>query len=173
MSTVAIAAEVIENSIFLIRQQKVMVDRDLARLYGVETKYLNRQVKRNVERFPGEFMFQLTVEEKQQLVTICHRFEPLKHSVSLPYVFTEHGVAMLASVLRSQTAVEMSIVIIKTFIKLREVIATNKKVFEKLMQIEQKLGRHDEEIKVIFDALRQLMAPPVAPEKRKIGFHGE
>lgn len=115
--------ERIEERIFFIRGYKVMIDRDLAELYGVETKYLNRQVKRNKERFPDEFTFQLAPQEKEELVTICHRFKTLKHSSSLPYAFTEHGVAMLASVLKSSIAVQMSILIVKAFIKLREVVA--------------------------------------------------
>src|SRR3989304_3782451 len=115
-----IPQQTIEQRIFLIRNQKVMIDRDIAELYGVETKNLNRQVKRNIQRFPEEFMFQLTVEERNQLVTICHRFKTMKHSSSLPYVFTEHGVAMLASVLKSDRAVKISINIIKAFVKLRE-----------------------------------------------------
>lgn len=90
-----ISLDVIEESIFFIRNHKVIVDRDLARLYGVETKYLNRQVRRNIERFPKEFMFRLSNEEKHQLVTFCHRFTSLKHSSASPYVFTEHGVAMM------------------------------------------------------------------------------
>ena len=92
-----IPQQTIEQRIFLIRNQKVMIDRDLAELYGVETKHLNRQVKRNIQRFPEEFMFQLSTEERNQLVTICHRFKTMKHSSSLPYVFTEHGVIMIAT----------------------------------------------------------------------------
>ena len=106
----------IEGMIFVIRGKKVMIDRDLARLYEVETKNLNRQVRRNIERFPEEFMFQLTAHEKNELVTNCHRFEPLKHSTSLPYAFTEHGVTMLAGALKSERAVKISIHIVKTFI---------------------------------------------------------
>jgi hypothetical protein len=96
-----VPAETIENRILFIRGQKVMIDRDLAELYGVTTKYLNRQVKRNIERFPEAFMFTLSEQEKQELVTNWHRFDPIKHSVVFPYVFTEHGIAMLASVLNS------------------------------------------------------------------------
>ena len=162
--------EIIENRIFLIRNQKVMIDRDLAGLYGVQTKYLNRQVKRNNERFPDEFMFQLTSQEKEGLVTICHRFRTMKHSSSLPYAFTEHGVAMLASVLKSNTAVKISILIVKAFIKLREVISTHKELIHKLQDLERKVSRHDEEIKLIFEAIRQLMAPPLEKPKGKIRF---
>jgi phage regulator Rha-like protein len=173
MSKVSVPAEIIENKIFVIRQQKVMIDRDIAELYGVETKYLNRQVKRNQARFPEEFMFQLTLAEKEQLVTICHRFQSLKHSVSLPYAFTEHGVAMLASVLKSQTAVDMSILIIKAFINLREFLSTHKELLIKLQDLDQKVGRHDGEIKAIVEAIRQLMAHPPEPQKGKIGFYKE
>ena len=164
-----IPQETIEQRIFLIRNQKVMVDRDLAELYGVETKHLNRQVKRNIQRFPEEFMLQLTIEERNQLVTICHRFKTMKHSSSLPYVFTEHGVAMLASVLKSDRAVKISINIIKAFVKLREMLSTHKELAHKLAQLERKIEKHDDEIKLIFDAIRQLMAPP-EPKSKRIGF---
>ena len=104
---IVIPDEVIERKIFLIHNKRVMLNRDLAGLYGVETKYLNRQVKRNIQRFPEEFCFRLNMQEKTELVTICHRFKTMKHSTSLPYVFTEHGVAMLASVLNSERAVKI------------------------------------------------------------------
>jgi len=164
-----IPQETIEQRIFLIRNQKVMIDRDLAELYGVETKHLNRQVKRNILRFPEEFMFQLAIEERNQLVTICHRFKTMKHSSSLPYAFTEHGVAMLASVLKSDRAVKISINIIKAFVKLREMLSTNKELAHKLAQLERKIENHDEEIKLIFDAIRQLMTPS-EPKRKRIGF---
>jgi len=146
-----------------------MIDRDLAELYGVETKYLNRQVKRNIQRFPDEFMLQLSSEEKDELVTICHRFRTMKHSSTLPYAFTEHGVAMLASVLKTERAVKISISIIKTFVKLREIVSTHKELAHKLSQLERKIERHDTEIQAIFEAIRQLMTPPEKPH-RKIGF---
>ena len=165
-----IPQETIEQRIFLIRNQKVMIDRDIAELYGVVTKHLNRQVKRNIQRFPEEFMFQLTVEERNQLVTICHRFKTMKHSSSLPYVFTEHGVAMLASVLKSERAVKISITVIKVFVKLREMFSTHKELAHKLVELERKIERHDKEIKVVFDAIRQLMTQP-EPKEKKIGFH--
>jgi hypothetical protein len=147
-----------------------MIDRDLARLYGVETKHLNRQVKRNIERFPEEFMFQLTLEEKRELVTNWHRFASLKHSSTLPYAFTEHGVAMLASVLKSERAIKISIHIIKTFVKLRQLISTHKEVERRLNELERKIEKHDVDIQEIFGVIRQLMAPPEEP-KRRIGFH--
>ncbi len=167
----SISPPMIEQRIFLIRGQKVMVDRDLAELYEVETKYLNRQVKRNKDRFPSEFMFQLTLKEKQELVTICHRFRTMKHSSALPFAFTEHGVAMLATVLRSERAVKISIHIIKAFIKLREFLSVHKELAQKLKKLESVVERHDAQIKSIFEAIRQLMIPPLDPLKRKIGFH--
>jgi len=167
-----IQPEGIERRIFIIRGQKVMIDRDLAELYGVETKYLNRQVKRNTDRFPEEFMFQLTVEEKDELVTNWHQFASLKHSWSLPFAFTEHGVAMLASVLKSTTAVKISINIIKTFVKLRELISTHKELQEQFLRLERRVEKHDTEIRDIFEAIRQLIAVEVKP-KRRIGFHND
>ena len=166
-----VSQEVIEQRIFLIRGHKVMMDRDLADLYGVETKYLNRQIRNNILRFPEEFMFQLTEGEKDELVQICHRFGMIKHSSVLPYAFTEHGVAMLASVLRSERAIKISIGIIKTFVKLREIISTHKELAHKLGELERKIEQHDTEIQSIFEAIRQLMAPPPEPPKRRIGFH--
>ncbi|MFH1561909.1 MAG: ORF6N domain-containing protein [Nitrospirota bacterium] len=165
-----ILQETIEQKIFLIRGHKVMIDRDLAELYGVETKYLNRQVKRNIERFPEEFMFNLTTEEKNELVTICHRFRTMKHSSALPFAFTEHGVAMLASVLKSERAIKISISIIKAFVKLREIISTHKEFVYKLNELEGKTEKHDTQIQAIFEAIRQLMTPTEKP-KRRIGFY--
>jgi hypothetical protein len=168
---IIVAQEVIESRIFVIRGLKVMLDRDLAELYQVETKYLNRQVKSNINRFPKEFMFQLTAEEKNELVQNLHRFESLKHSSVMPHAFTEHGIAMLASVLNSKRAVAISIYIVKTFIKLREFLSHHKEIGEKLKEIEHKLSKHDTDILMIFEAIRQLMTPPPEPPKRRIGFH--
>lgn len=160
----------IEQQIFLIRGQRVMVDRDLAVLYGVETKYLNRQVKRNKQRFPREFMFRLSESEKNELVTNWHRFESMKHSSVLPYVFTEHGVAMLANVLNSERAVKISIIIIKTFVKLREILSTHQELAYKLKELESKIEKHDEDIQAIFEAIRQLMKPAPVKPRPQIGF---
>ena len=160
----------VENKIFIIRGQKVIIDRDLAELYEVETKYLNRQVRRNIERFPEEFMFRLSKEEQQQLVTNCHRFESMKHSTALPYAFTEHGVAMLSSVLKGDRAVKISIHIVKTFIRLREVILSHKELARSFKELEKRLGRHDQEISVIVDMIKRLISGPEKP-KTKIGFH--
>ena len=170
MKLSVIPAEIIENKIFLIRGHKVILDRDLAELYGVETKYLNRQVRRNLERFPEGFMLRLNLKEKNELVTICHRFKVLKHSSSLPYAFTEHGVLMLANVLKSDRAVKISILIVQTFIKLREFVAAHKELGRKLKELEERIGRYDEQIQDLFDAIRQLMKEDGKP-KRAIGFH--
>jgi len=143
--------------------------RDLAELYGVETKNLNRQVKRNIGRFPEEFMFRLSVAEKNELVTNWHRFAPLKHSTVLPYVFTEHGVAMLASVLNSERAVKISVLIIRVFIRLKGILSTHKELAQKLTELERKVEGHDSEIKAIFDTIRRLMMPPESKPGR-IGF---
>lgn len=166
-----ILQEVIEKRIFLIRSQKVMMDRDLAELYGVSTRHLKRQVRRNIERFPEEFMFQLTDKEWDELVPIWHQFKTRKHSYILPFAFTEHGVAMLSSVLNSERAIKINIIIIKTFVKLREILSTHKEMAHKLDELERKINRHDQDICTIFEAIRQLMAPPPEQPKRRIGFH--
>jgi len=164
-----IPTERIENKILLIRGQKVMLDRDLAELYGVETKNLNRQVKRNPERFPSEFMYQLTLSEKNELVTNWHRFNSLKHSTVLPFAFTEYGALMLASVLNSPRAIEAGIYVVQAFVKLREILSTHKELAQKLKILEYKIETHDEQITAIFEAINQLLtSPPV--QKRKIGF---
>lgn len=146
-----------------------MINRDIAELYGVETKYLNRQVKRNKERFPEELMFQLTKEEKDELVTNWHRFASMKHSSTAPFVFTEHGVAMLSAVLNSKRAETISILIIKAFVRLRELLSTHNDLARKLQELERKYESHDNQIKAVFDAIRELMTPP-EKSKYEIGF---
>ena len=158
--------EVVEGKILLIRGQKVMLDRDLAQLYDVETRALNQAVKRNIKRFPEDFMFQLKNSEAEQLVSqnvIPHK---KYFGGSLPYAFTEQGVAMLSSVLNSERAVQVNIAIMRAFVKLREMIATNKELARKLDALEKK---YDAQFKVVFDAIRQLMTPP-EPKRRRIGF---
>ena len=158
----------IENRIFFIRGKKVMLDRNLAELYGVETKFLNRAVKRNIERFPEHFMFQLS---KEELASLRFHFGTSTRGGRryLPYAFTENGVAMLSSVLNSERAIHVNIQIMRTFTKLREMLATHKELAHKLAEIERKIERHDDEIKAVFDAIRGLMTPP-EPKKKKIGF---
>jgi len=162
--------ERVAERIFLIRGHKVMIDRDLAELYGVKTKYLNQQVSRNSRRFPQEFMFVLSKVERDELVAICNRFKTMKHSSVMPHAFTEHGVAMLASVLNSERAIKISLVIIKTFVKLREMVSTHKELVYKLKELEGRIAKHDLDIQTILQAIKQLVAPPQEP-KRRIGFH--
>lgn len=143
----------IENKIFTIRNMQVMIDRDLAELYGVEPKRLNEQVKRNIQRFPEHFRFQLTEDEKNELVANCDRFNSLKHSSSFPYVFTEQGVSMLSAVLRSDTAIEVSIKIIDSFVNMRKLLASNSLMHERFERIEHRLSTQDEKFNKIFDAI--------------------
>ena len=163
---IPIPIEQIEQAILLIRGQKVMLDADLAVLYNVSTKALNQAVKRNERRFPRDFMFSFTKEEKDELVTNCDRFERLKHSSSLPRAFTEQGVAMLSSVLNSERAIDVNIEIMRAFVRLRQMLSAHKDLERKLIALEKK---YDEQFKVVFDAIRALMAPTQKP-KRKIGF---
>jgi len=169
---VPVPVEFIERKIYLIREQKVMLDFDLAELYQVSTKVLNQAVKRNIDRFPEDFMFQLSKEEadavgnRSQFVTGSqkHRDPRLR-----PYAFTEQGVAMLSSVLRSARAVQVNIAIMRAFVKLREMLLSNEDLNRKLSALERKFGEHDENFKVVFAALRKLMSPPDKP-RRRIGF---
>ncbi|MEO6228816.1 MAG: ORF6N domain-containing protein [Ferruginibacter sp.] len=161
--------ETIINKILLIRDKKVMIDKDIASLYGVPTKRLNEQVKRNLKRFPDDFMFQITQEEKDEVVANCDHLKNIKYSPNLPYVFTEHGAVMLASVLNSDRAIEVNIQIVRIFTKMKEMLLTQKDILLKLEQLENKVSSHDENIQLIFEALKQLLNPPQEPRKR-IGF---
>jgi len=168
-----IPQEVIERKILVIRGHRVMIDRDLAALYGVSTKRLNEQVKRNMKRFPPDFIVQLTSKEKGEVVANCDHLENLKFSSKPPYAFTEQGVAMLSSVLNSERAISVNIAIMRTFVKLRQMLSTHKELAHKLGELERKIERHDADIQGIFEAIRQLMAPPPEPSKRRIGFRQE
>lgn len=169
-----VVQEAIENQIFVIRGLKVMLSTHLAGLYGVEAKVLMQAVKRNLTRFPEDFMFQLTWEEletasRSQIVTLNKaRGENVKY---LPYAFTEQGVAMLSSVLNSERAVQVNIVIMRAFVKIREILATHKELAAMIRELEHKVSKHDTDILTIFEAIRQLMAPPPEPPKKRIGFH--
>ncbi|MDD5436383.1 MAG: ORF6N domain-containing protein [Candidatus Omnitrophica bacterium] len=167
-----IPQEVIENKIYLIRGQKVMLDSDLAKLYRVGTRDLNKAVTRNLDRFPKDFMLQLTKEEAQNLM---FQFGTSSWGGvrKLPRVFTEQGVAMLSTVLRSKRAIHVNISIMRAFVKLRQILSTHKELAHKLSELERKIEKHDEDICAIFEAIRQLMAPPPQPPKRRIGFHME
>ncbi len=143
MKSLLIPDEVVINKILVLRGKKVMVDKDIAELYGVPTKRLNEQVKRNKKRFPEDFMFQLTQEEKDQVVANCDHLINLKYSPNLPFVFTEHGAVMLASVLNSDRAIEVNIQIVRIFTQIREMLLTNKDILLKLEQLERKAIGHD------------------------------
>lgn len=158
--------EPVESLILYLRGQKVMLDADLARLYGVTTKALNQAVKRNIDRFPDDFMFQLSKSEKSELVTNCDRFNNLKYSSSLPYAFTEHGSVMLASVLNNPLAIKVSVTIVRAFIRFREMLLTNQELHLRLDALE---SRYDEQFTIVFDAIRELMKPEKEP-KNPIGF---
>ncbi|MCM2289725.1 MAG: ORF6N domain-containing protein [Sulfuritalea sp.] len=153
----------------MLRGQRVMLDADLADLYGVETRALNQAVKRNIERFPGDFMFQLNLDEKAEVVANCDHLAKLKFSPSLPYAFTEHGALMLGNVLKSSRAVEVSLLVVRAFVQIREMLSAHKDISAKLDQMERKLSSHDQAIAGLIDAIRQLMNPP-APARRGIGF---
>ena len=166
--TLTMTDELIVNKIYLIRGMKVMLDRDLAELYGVETKVLKQAVKRNTERFPEDFMFELDLEEhknlRSQIVTSSwggDRYSPM--------AFTEQGVAMLSSVLNSKQAIEVNIRIIRIFTKMREILSTHKDILSKLDQLEKKVNKNDEDIQLIFRALKQLLNSPT-PSRKRIGF---
>jgi len=161
-----IVQEIIEQKIYLIRGHKVMLDRDLAVLYGVPTFRLNEQVKRNKKRFPGDFMFQLTREENNSLRSQFAILTEKKYDIYRPYAFTEQGVAMLSSVLNSERAIQVNIQIIRTFIKLRRLLATHKDLLKKIEEMEK---RYDKQFRIVFQVIRGLADAPKEP-KRKIGF---
>jgi hypothetical protein len=159
-------AERIERSILLLRGEKVILDREIAALYGVETKILVQAMKRNLDRFPADFMFQLTVEEVERLRSQTVTSNGRGGRRYRPYAFTEQGVAMLSSVLRSEQAVRINIEIMRVFVRLRQIMSSKADLFRRLDELEQ---RYDAQFKVVFDALRQLMVPPESPRK-PIGF---
>ena len=159
----------IESLILVIREQRVMLDSDLAALYGVPTRVLNQAVKRNRDRFPEDFMFQLTKEEKAEVITNCDHLAPLKFSPSMPYAFTEHGAIMAANVLNSPRAIQASVYVVRAFVTLREALITNREVARKLADLEQRVDSHDQDIKLMIAAIRNLMKPP-PKDRPRIGF---
>ena len=159
----------IEQRILLIRGQKVILDTDLAGLYGTTTKRLNEQVKRNRGRFPEDFMFQLTKKEKAEVVAICDHLAKLKFSPVLPNAFTEHGAIMAANVLNTGRAIQISVFVVRAFVRLREILGAHKELAHKLAELERKLQNHDESIQSLVVAIRQLMRAP-EPKRRPIGF---
>ena len=173
-TSIALPDESIEDTILLIRGKKVILDHDLARLYGVATRTLNQAVKRNLDRFPEDFMFRLTKAESEE----WQRLKPLRSQIVIlkksrgthikyqPYAFTEHGILMLSSVLKSPRAVQVNIQIMRTFVRLRELLASNEKLIERLDELEE---NYDAKFKIVFSAIRQLMNPP-AGSRKTIGF---
>jgi len=163
----------IQQRILLIRGEKVIVDADLAEFYGVPTKALNQAVRRNTDRFPADFMFQLNKNEKTEVVTNCDHLQKLKFSPVNPLVFTEHGALMAASILNSARAVEVSLFIVRAFVALRRMISEHKELAREIAQLERKLADHDDQIIAIIQAIKELSGPQPVPEKRRIGFHSK
>ena len=166
MSKILVPVERIQKAILFIRSEKMILDADLAALYGVSTKRLNEQVKRNGGRFPEDFMFQLTADEKAEVVANCDHLRRLKFSPKLPNAFTEHGTIMAANILNSERAVHASVEVVRAFVRLRLMLASNSELSRRLDELESK---YDRQFKVVFDAIRKLMSPTVTARKQ-IGF---
>jgi phage regulator Rha-like protein len=160
----------IESRILVLRQHRVMLDTDLAELYGVAVKRLNEQVKRNRERFPADFMFRVTAKEHQGLRSQNATSKNARGGRRyLPYAFTEHGAIMAATVLNSERAIEMSVFVVRAFVRMREMVAKNRQIAAKINQLENRLDKHDTDLQEIVEAIKQLMSPPEGP-RSKIGF---
>lgn len=166
-SPALLAVEAIASRIITLRGERILLDADLAVLYGVTTKALNQAIKRNTDRFPEDFVFRLTPEEKTEVVTNCDHLVRLKYSHALPYALTEHGAIMAANVLNSVRAIQTSVHVVRAFVRLRQMVATNKDLARRMDELE---ARYDRQFKAVFDAIRELMAPPETPRKRRIGF---
>jgi len=166
-SPALLAVEAIASRVIVLRGERVLLDADLAVLYGVATKALNQAIKRNTDRFPEDFIFRLTSEEKAEVVTNCDHLVRLKFSPNLPYAFTEHGAIMAANVINSARAIHTSVQVVRAFIRLRQMIATNKDLARRLNELE---ARYDRQFKAVFDAIRELMTPPEPKPRRRIGF---
>lgn len=162
--------EIIESKILIIRGQKVILDADLAALFGTSTKVLNQAVKRNKARFPEDFMFRLTDKEKEEVVTICDHLSRLKFSSALPYVFTEHGAIMAASVLNSEKAVQVSVYVVRVFVKPRQMLADDKSWSTKMTKLEKKIEDHDIAIHSLVTAIKEMATPILPTRRKKIGF---
>ncbi len=162
----------LESRILTIRGRKVLLDADLAEIYGVSTKRLNEQVKRNVDRFPEDFLFQLAANEKEEVVANCDHLARLKFAKARPWAFTEHGAIMAAMVLNSPQAVTMSVYVVRAFMQMREQLAANAAILKRLAEIDKTLLAHDQSLRVIWQKLQPLLLPPADPPKPKqIGFH--
>ncbi|MDP8258719.1 MAG: ORF6N domain-containing protein [Candidatus Aadella gelida] len=170
MKKALITSDQISSKIIQLRGKSVMIDRDLANLYGTSTKTLNQAVKRNLGRFPSDFMFVLTKNEKTKVVTNCDHLKELKFSHTLPRAFTEQGIAMLSSVLNSDRAIQVNIQIMRAFVSLRRMVITYGGLKRKIESIEKK---YDAQFKMVFTAIKQLISHPPPKTKRRIGFHGD
>lgn len=155
--------------ILILRDQRILIDADLARLYGVPTKRLNEQVKRNARRFPEDFVFQLTADEKSEVVAKCDHLKNLRFAKTLPYA--EHGAIQAANVLNSDAAVEMGVHVVRAFVRLRQWLVTQKAFAAKLDELDSRVGQHDEQLAAVIEALRHLTASPEPSHDRKMGFH--
>jgi ORF6N domain len=165
--TTSTPARPLETRIILVRGERVMIDADLAAVYGVPTKALNQAVKRNPRRFPADFAFRLSAAEKSEVVTNCDHLARLRFAAARPYAFTEHGAIMAANVLNSRRAVELSVEVVRAFARLREMVTSHKDLAKRLDELE---SRYDRQFKAVFDAIRELMRPSEPKTKRKIGF---
>jgi hypothetical protein len=169
----SVAIETIEQRILVLRRHRVMLDRDLAQLFGVPVKRLNEQVKRNIERFPEDFMFRLTPEEAAAVRASRSQIATLKRGRNLKYspnAFTEHGAVMLANVLKSPTAIRASIQVVRAFVRLRQILAGNAKVARQIEALEQRVGKHDTQLQALLNAVRGLLKPPPSTPRRRIGY---
>jgi hypothetical protein len=164
-----VPVEHLDRAIVEIRGKRVILSHDLAAAYGVSAKRLNEQVKRNIERFPDDFMFQLTPDEKAEVVANCDHLALLKFSPSLPYAFTEHGAVMAASVLNSKRAVEVSVFVVRAFVRMSRMLASHRQLALKLAELEARVSTHDRSIQSLLAAIKLLMQPP-EPKKKRIGF---
>ena len=163
--------EAIASRILIIRGKRVILDADLSALYGVSTKALNQAVRRNPRRFPEDFVFQLNEKEKKEVVTNCDHLASLKFSYQLPYAFTEQGIAMLSSVLNSDRAIDANVMIMRVFVKFRELVSVSRAILKRLDDLENRMDKNDTEVRAIFQVIRDLVEPKVKRNKRKIGFH--
>lgn len=160
----------IEQRILLLRGKKIIIDVDLAECYGVPTKRLNEQVKRNKERFPEDFVFKLTESEKLEVVAKCDHLRKLKFSRALPFAFTEHGAIMAASVLSSERAIKMSVFVVRAFVQYRQYVQQHLEIRQRLEELERTIGSHDQQISVIVEAIKRLISESDPPPQRQIGF---
>ncbi|MBX7257782.1 MAG: ORF6N domain-containing protein [Candidatus Hydrogenedentes bacterium] len=161
----------IESCILTVRGQKVVLDADLAELYCIQTRVLNQAIKRNADRFPEDFVFQLTAEEKSKVITVCDHLSKLKFSKTSPFAFTEHGAIMAATILNSPEAVAMSVYVVRAFVQMRQQIAANAEILKRLAEIDKTLLKHDESLRLIWSHLKPLLIPPDPTPKRRIGFN--